>query len=305
MRYLIFIVLFFCSLQTNAQHFPIYSQYMMNGMAINPAYTGSREVVSLLFTQRWQWVGFDGAPSTTAISGHMPTKSKNVAFGIQFIDDKYGVTNNMSVFGNYAYRFRLGSGRLSLGLKAGVNVKSDNLRKLNLPQNFDTPFDNTEAIYLPNFGFGAYYYNNKFFTGLSIPTLLSYHEESSGNGFKPYSSINSYNFLLTGGVIFRVTDNFKIKPSTLLRYRYFSPAQYDLNCNFILFKDDLLWLGASYRSKEAIVGMFEFQINTQWRLGYSYDYTIGSFAKASSGSHEVTLRYELRYKINAINPRYF
>ena len=279
---------------------------MMNGLAINPAYAGSREVVSLLLSQRWQWVGFEGAPTTTSFNAHMPSKSKTVAFGLQFLDERIGVTNNLSIFGNYAYRVRLGTGRLSFGFKAGMEVLKENLSKLNLPQKDDPSFNQTATVsYLPNFGFGTYYYNDKFFAGLSIPTLLSYREESSGNGFKPYNDIKNYNFLLTGGVIFKINDNIKVKPSTLLRFHSNSPIQYDLNCNLILFKDDLLWVGASYRAKEAFVGLFEFQINTQLRLGYSYDFTLGPLTKYSSGSHEIVLRYELRYKINAINPRYF
>jgi type IX secretion system PorP/SprF family membrane protein len=299
-------MLFFCSLTMNAQHFPIYSQYMMNGMAINPAYAGSREVVSLLFSQRWQWVGFDGAPTTTGISAHMPTKSKTVAFGLQVLDERIGVTNNLSVFGNYAYRVRMGTGRLSLGFKAGVEVLKENLNMITLPQKDDPTFTEAKPTsYLPNFGFGAYYYNDKFFAGLSVPSLLSYRESSTGSGFSPYNNVQNYNFLLTGGVIFKINDNVKVKPSTLLRFHANSPLQYDLNCNVILFKDDLLWVGTSYRSKEAFVGLFEFQVNTQLRVGYSYDYTLGPLSKYSSGSHEIVLRYELRYKINAVNPRYF
>ncbi len=279
---------------------------MMNGLAINPAYAGSREVVSLLLSQRWQWVGFEGAPTTTSFNAHMPSKSKTVAFGLQFLDERIGVTNNLSIFGNYAYRVRLGTGRLSFGFKAGMEVLKQNLSKVNLPQKDDPSFNQTGTVtYLPNFGFGTYYYNDKFFAGLSIPALLSYREESSGNGFKPYNDIKNYNFLLTGGVIFKINDNIKVKPSTLLRFHSSSPIQYDLNCNLILFKDDLLWVGASYRTKEAFVGLLEFQINTQLRLGYSYDFTLGPLTKYSSGSHEIVLRYELRYKINAINPRYF
>jgi type IX secretion system PorP/SprF family membrane protein len=200
----------------------------------------------------------------------------------------------------------MGTGRLSLGLKAGVEVLKENLNMITLPQKDDPTFTEAKPTsYLPNFGFGAYYYNDKFFAGLSVPSLLSYRESSTGSGFSPYNNVQNYNFLLTGGVIFKINDNVKVKPSTLLRFHANSPLQYDLNCNVILFKDDLLWVGTSYRSKEAFVGLFEFQVNTQLRVGYSYDYTLGPLSKYSSGSHEIVLRYELRYKINAVNPRYF
>lgn len=306
MRYLASILLIFSAFTLKAQHFPIYSQYMMNGMAINPAYAGSRDVVSLLLSQRWQWVGFDGAPTTTAFSGHMPTKSKNMGLGLQFMDEKMGVTHNVSIYGNYAYRVRWGAGRLSLGLKAGFDLLNENLSALNLQQKGDPSFNEAKPnSFRPNFGFGAYYYSNKYFVGLSVPSLLSYRESSTNNGFKAYNNIANYNFLITGGYLFFISDLVKIKPSVLGRYHVNSPLQYDLNCNVILLKDDLLWLGVSYRAKEAFTGLFEFQINKQFRLGYSYDYTLGPLGKYNSGSHEIVLRYELRYRINAINPRYF
>jgi type IX secretion system PorP/SprF family membrane protein len=132
---------------------------------------------------------------------------------------------------------------------------------------------------------------------------MSYRE--SGQGFEPYNNLKNYNFLLSSGMLFKVNDNLKIKPSTLLRYQINAAFQYDINCNVILFKDEVLWIGTSYRGKEAIVGILEYQINPQLRIGYSYDYTLGPLSKFNSGSHEILLRYEFRYKINAINPRYF
>ncbi len=287
------------------QHFPIYSQYMLNGLAINPAYAGSREVLSASLMYRNQWVGFDGAPVTATLSGHMPLRNKTVALGLLFMNEKIGFINNISCFGQYAYRVRVGKGRLSFGLKAGFEMLKEDQSKI-MTQQADNAFNNGNTGYfLPNFGFGTYYYNSKFFIGASVPSFLSYREASKGRGFEPYNDIKNYNFLLSTGVLFRVNDNLKIKPSTLWRYHTNSPLQYDINCNVILFKDDLLWIGTSYRGGEAIVGLVEYQLNRQIRLGYAYDYSLGPLSKYNSGSHEISFRYEFSYKINAINPRYF
>ncbi|MBN2667189.1 MAG: type IX secretion system membrane protein PorP/SprF, partial [Bacteroidales bacterium] len=40
--------------------FPVYSQYLQNGMVINPAYTGTREVLSGTMSYRMQWMGTSG-----------------------------------------------------------------------------------------------------------------------------------------------------------------------------------------------------------------------------------------------------
>ena len=292
------------SLSAYGQHFPIYSQYMLNGLVINPAYAGSRDVLSTSIMYRDQWVGFEGAPVTATLSGHMPLRNKAIALGLVVINEKIGFSNNVSCFGDYAYRIRIGKGKLSFGFKVGFEMLKEDQSKISTQQSDNVFSNGNTSFYQPNFGFGAFYYNAKFFAGISVPEFLSYREASQGNGFEPYNDMNNYNFLVTAGTLFRINDNIKIKPSTLLRYQMNSSFQYDLNCNVILFKD-ALWVGASYRATEAIVALLEYQINPQIRVGYSYDYSLGPLSKYNSGSHEILFRYEFRYKINAINPRYF
>ena len=80
--------------------------------------------------------------------------------------------------------------------------------------------------------------------------------------------------------------------------------QYDLNVN-VLF-NEIFWVGASYRSKEAIVALFEYQINRKFRVGYSYDITLGGISNYNSGSHELMLGYDFGYPVLKIkSPRYF
>jgi type IX secretion system PorP/SprF family membrane protein len=277
----------------------------MNGLAINPAYAGSRDVLSLSLMSRWQWVGFEGAPFTTTFSGNMPFKNKALAMGLLLMDQKYGVTDNLSCFGNYAYRIRTYNGFLSFGLKAGFGMLRENQSQFTT-QTPEALFNTgNKGYFLPNFGFGIYYYNTKYFAGLSVPTFLSYREKSQGNGFVAYNNVKNYNYLLSAGMLINVSDNIIIKPSTLIKYMSNWPVQYDLNCNVYLMKDGKLSVGAAYRNNDAIVGMFEFQLNTQWRLGYSYDYSIGGLSRYNSGSHEIMLRYEFRYILKALNPKYF
>jgi len=302
MRYILFILLFCISEEANCQYSPIYSQYLMNGLAINPAYAGSRDVLSLSFSSRCQWVGFEGAPSTITVSGNMPFKNKALAMGLLLTKEKIGAQNNVSCFGNYAYRLRTNDGFLSFGLKAGFEMMKENNAQITT-QKPDALFNN--GYLLPNFGFGIYFYNSKFFIGGSVPTFLSYREKSEGIGFEAFNNTRNYNYLLSAGMLFTVNENFKLKPSTLLRYHANSPLQYDINCNFILLKDGKLWLGASYRHQDAFVGLIDFQINTQFRLGYSYDYSLGFLSNYNSGSHEIVLRYEFRYILKALNPKYF
>lgn len=284
-----------------AQYFPIYSQYMMNGLAINPAYAGSRDVLSATLFGRKQWFGINGAPSNYSLGAHMPLKNQKSAIGFQAHNESIGIENNTGIFGIYAHRLRLGNGKLALGLKAGVSFINEESSKLSLKSpTGDAAFENIkEGVVMPNFGFGIYYSNTKFFAGLSLPAILNYN-----SGGQATNEIKSANILFSGGYLWKVSEVFKVKPSTLVKYKFGSPTQFDLNLNWIFFKNDMLWVGHSYRHNEAIVTLVEIQITRQFRLGYSYDYSIGPL-KYNNGSHEIMIRYEWRDRVNTLNPLYF
>jgi type IX secretion system PorP/SprF family membrane protein len=252
---------------------------------------------------RYQWVGFDGAPVTTTLSGHVPMRNTTIALGLLCMNEKIGVTDNTGIYGNYAYRVKTLTGHLAFGLKAGFDLLKEDDSKITSQQT-DNVFNNSSSYLLPNFGLGIYYYTSDYFIGGSIPAILSYRYDEKVSKYKPYNNVKNDNILLTGGMSFKVNENLKIRPSTLLKYQANSPFQYDLNCYFILLNDNL-WVGTAYRANDAIVGLLEFQLNTQVRFGYSYDYSLGPLSKYNSGSHEILLRYEFRYKVNAVNPKYF
>ncbi len=290
---------------TMGQNTPVYSQYLINGLLINPAYAGSRDVLSTVVTYRDQWAGFQGAPVTQTITGHMPLQNKSLALGVIITNESIGIINNTGIFGNYAYRVRLSSGMLAFGFKAGVDLFKENDSQLNIKDQGDYVFTNKGSYVLPNFGAGVYYYNSNYFAGLSLPTILSYKESPGGNSYNAYNNAQNYNFMFFGGCLINVSDGFKLKPSTLIQYALNSTFQYDLNINAILLKDGILSFGTSYRANNAIVGIVEVQLNTQLKIGYSYDYNLNTLGTYSGGSHEITIRYEFKYIVNALNPRFF
>lgn len=281
---------------------PVYSQYWINGLAINPAYAGSRECFSNTILYRNQWMGFDGAPITQTLSSHLPFKDEKNAVGLFLFHESIGVTDYYDIYGNYAFRFQLGAGRLSLGLKAGVTFFQGNYADIEAdPEGIvNDPTLQNESEIFPNFGVGAYYYSDRFYIGISVPKLLSYELKSS----KKEMSIgpDNYDFLFTGGVLIGKSEIVKFKPSFLFRYRFDKTAQIDIGANAIFYNQ--FWVGASYRT-DALAFMFEYQVNHQIRAGVGYDWGFGDLATQHSGSLEVVLRYEFRYKIRAVNPRYF
>lgn len=281
--------------------FPVYSQYMFNGLALNPAYAGSRDVLNITLGYRNQWVGFEGAPVTQTLSAHSPLKNEKVALGFFLQNEQIDVRNNTSMYLNYAYRLNVGRGLLSLGLKAGGAIRNTNWSRLSVNDPGDDVFnDPGTRDMLPNIGFGAYYYTDSYYIGASVPFFLS---DSTKNGKAvSYHDMQNYNYLLTGGLV-AGKGNVKIKPGFLLKYNNINPPQLDVNLSLIF--TDLLWIGASYRIENAMVGLVKVQLNEQFRIGYTYDYSLGQLNQYNNGSHEILLIYDFRYKVNAVNPRYF
>ena len=71
----------------NAQKEAQYTQYMYNTANINPAYAGSRGVMSALLMHRNQWAGLDGAPVTNTLTLHTPV-SDRLGLGFSIVNDK-------------------------------------------------------------------------------------------------------------------------------------------------------------------------------------------------------------------------
>lgn len=288
-----------------SQTYPGFSQYLINGMVINPAYAGSRGTMSSLFSMRRQWSQVTGAPVFQTASVHAPMKNDRVALGVLYNRQSFGVTDMQNIYAAYAYHIRVGEARLSFGIQAGVDINNSDYSGVSTTTPNDPAF--TEGVsrsVLPNIGAGIYLYSNTMFLGASVPAFLSYRESGSPTTFTPYHSVQNYDMIfLTGGLV-TFTEGFRFKPSLLLKYSLTKPVEIDINGNFIIA--DFLWLGASYRmSEESVIGIIEVQATQQVKIGYSYDYQTGSLSNFSKGTHEVLLRFELGYRVSAASPRYF
>jgi type IX secretion system PorP/SprF family membrane protein len=287
--------------------YPVYSQYLQNGLIVNPAYTGTRGVLSAFLSYRMQWMGTTGAPVIQSFSLHTPMKNDRVALGLMGQFMQYGYTKSESIYASYAYHIKLGYGKISFGLKGGFDRSKTDYSGILLNTPGDPVFSGTDrAYFLPNVGAGIYYFSNDLFAGMAVPTFLSYRKTGSGS-VEAFHSFGNYDFVLTSGALITVSEFLKLKPSVLVDYSLQKTkriSQLDISCNFIL--GDLFWLGGSWRTNEkAAVGILQVQASPQLMFGFSYDYPAGKMNSFSSGSGEFILRYEFDYRVSAANPRYF
>lgn len=281
-------------LGAEAQQDAMYSQYMFNTLAINPAYAGSRNVLSATALYRRQWVGIEGAPKTGTFSIDAPVSNKNIGLGLQLISDKIGVTSTTGINTSYAYKIHTGTGTLSMGIQAGWNQYKADFTSSNLENGTDAAFkQNINESYF-NAGAGLYYSTQKWYVGFSAPQLL--------NNVAIVN--NKLHLFLAAGYVFPLGDDFKLKPSFLIKEVAGSPIEADINANLWIM--DVVAVGAQYRTGADVSGMLEVQLLPQLRLGYSYDRSTTTLANYNSGSHELMVRFEFGFeKDRVLSPRYF
>jgi type IX secretion system PorP/SprF family membrane protein len=299
------LVIVMISRQACAQQNPLFTQYMFNGLVINPAYTGSHESMTTTFALRSQWSGLKGAPQTQVASVHSPLKLSRSAAGAVFVHDEVSVVNQYMAYGTYAYRIPLSKhAKLSVGGQAGVTYYQANLSELTILTSNGQPdpnFYQNESRLLPNLGIGMYYYSKKSYIGLSLPTLIN----NRWNNQDAYTQARQKrHYFLSAGHVFPIGAGLKFKPNVLLKWEEGGPFQYDLNANFLIH--EAVWVGVSYRMQDSVDGLLEININKQLSLGYSYGYPISSLAAVQTGTHEVVLNYRINRNKNIVfSPRYF
>jgi type IX secretion system PorP/SprF family membrane protein len=286
-----------------AQQDPLYSQYMFNTLAFNPAYAGSGDVFTVMALSRHQWVGFEGAPATQTILAHSPLRSQNLALGLSVINDKLGPTRQTGVFADFAYRIRTGeSSRLAFGLKGGFNSFRADLAGLSTVDPDQANVD-IQGKMLPNFGFGLFWHTPLAYVGVSAPKLLENETVEATNGLLTTGSEERHYFVM-GGYVMDLGRDLKFKPSFMARLVAGAPLSLDVNANFLL--RERIWFGAMYRLGNSFGLLGQYQVNDQLRIGYAFDLATTKLGAYNAGTHELMLSYDLRFiKGRTISPRYF
>jgi len=295
---------------TEAQQDPQYSQYMFNHIIINPAYAGSKDIISATLQTRKQWVGIAGSPQTTNFSIHGPLKNKRIGLGAHIITEQIGPKNWNSAYLDFAYRVKMGRGHLCFGISAGMVSYKYNLSKINYNDPSEVSastineLNNNSTKYDSNFG--IYYHNTKMFFGFGITHTTEpklYQLVSTNNGVEtPLTfSLKKHHFI-TFGRGFRVSDNLVFSPSIILK-SVDGNGNMDLNLNFLVHKK--LWLGTSFRTSKNLIFLVQYLINNKFKIGYSFDYVYGGISRGRNNSHEIMLGYNFKTSIShIISPRY-
>lgn len=298
-------VLGFLTLGTaNAQQDPHYTQYMFNQSVFNPAYAGSKESLSLGALHRQQWAGLEGAPVTSTFFAHSRV-GKSVGIGVSFISDEIGPTKENNVYADISYTVKLAPGhKLALGVKGGMSMQNTSyfdMISTNVPDSNDPAFSENTSNSFFNVGAGAFYYTDDYYVGLSMPNFIknTYINKSD----RKFGS-DAMHVFLTGGYVFNVNPDWKVKPHTMVKFAEGAPLSFDLNVN-ANFKEKVEF-GVMYRIDDSFGAMINYALLPNLKVGYAYDYVSSNLSAATSGSHEVFVLFDIYFKKKvSSSPRYF
>lgn len=292
-RFIFFALVITCT-GVQAQQRPIHSLYMFDPLLINPAYAGTQVQLSATAIYRNQWVNFPGAPKTFTTSVHSGFKKSRVGVGVLAGQDQIGIHSENSLYLQYAYRLPMSKfdnkSSLAFGLQGGFNNLKSDFTKLN-PKDVTDPFASVVERNLSwNFGAGLYFRAPAFYVGLSVPyilnnTVVGLPEQATTAKQRRY-------YYVSGGFTKRLSPQIKLVPSMLLRVQEKAPLSFDINLLTILY--DVVGLGASYRLDDSVVGLFELQLNSNFHVGYAYDYTTSALNRYSNGTHEIMINYRIK-----------
>jgi len=284
------LVLVFCLLSfvfAKAQQIPLSSLYSYNKMMINPAETGIKAPSYIYLGHRQQWLGFEGAPVTTSLSGQ--TKLNNsMGFGGGIVLDKMSFLNRLNINLNYSYKVKFNKDHSTrFGLSLGMLQSTVNTANVITDDYSDALLANPSMNSLgvdANFGI-LYTYKNDLHIGLTFPQLINK---------KAANSINEQYDLAGHWIIYasydaEIDEQFDLMPTLLMRNADKGNRQVELIAN--IKYNDKIWGGIGIRQGGGFLINAGAAIKTKFGITYSYEFDQAGVANSTAGTHELMLSF--------------
>lgn len=306
MRKYIFTLCFWmgCMAVSWAQQLPQYSLFPFNKYAVNPAYAGMDESLSITAQHRSQWVDLPGAPVTQQFNVHAPLYFLGGAAGLKVELDEIGAHRYTRVQGSFSQILRLGTNSsLALALSGGylqrrldgnvLRAPDGNYEDGNLSHNDDLlseALQSTDAIAV---GAGLLLTISDFQIGLAAENLNEplYDFDFSEGG----DLLNKRHFFLHTSYNLYAGERVQLQPNVLVRsdmiqtqVDFMLKASYDNN---VFFGGGMRGFDANSLDAIAIFGGIK--LGQPFTLAYNYDVPLSDLQDAHSGTHEIMLNYNL------------
>jgi len=278
-------------LSARAQYDPSFSHYFDMEPSFNAASIGKEAKINVDVAYGIQMAGYEHNPNTMYASADMPfyfMKTYHGA-GLQFMNDQIGLFKHQRIELQYAGKFNLFGGQMSIGVQAGLLTESFDGSKLDVEDSSDPAFSSSEVNgHQMDLSAGVYYNRGPLYLGLSAQhinaPLVELGETNELQIDRTYYFTGGYNIKLRNPFL-------TIKPSVLVRTDL-SAYRADVTTRLVYTTDKkMMYAGLSYSPTNSVTLLIGGNVHGVL-LGYSYEYYTNGVG-IINGSHELFLGYQI------------
>lgn len=273
---------------TFSQQVPLNNHYMLNSFVFNPADAGVEKNVNAYLIRNQRFGSFQGATVNNYLTVDGSFMKDKAGLGFQLAHQTHGIQQQISSSLSYSYSIQLMKDHyLRLGISAGLLDNRIDKDAINVMQN-DDPYllsmRSSVSTFDLNAGISYYYKNLKI--GIAVPQIIGNKAGFDKSNSRGYYRLSRH-FMGMAQMNFKLGEKFNTTPNVLVRYVPGAPFQYDGTLQFDYMKK--IWISGTYKSAYAVQVNLGFQVAKQFKIGYSYEYIIGSINKYSTAVHHEML----------------
>ncbi len=284
-----------------AQSDAAFSHAWLGKTYYNPAAAGEINAIRLNVGSRMQWVDFKHAPMTFYVTADMPYKllGQRLGVGVKAEFERIGLYTSTRIGAQVAYKRKMGKCMLSVGVQPGVYSQIFRGKEVIMPED-DAHQGNDEAIHRSNVSgtafdanVGVYFTHPRFWTGFAVTHVTSPRIELKTSreavDFYEFNASRSYYFMAGGNIPIN-NSLFEIQPSGMFGM---SKKAWAAQIATVVRYNRMLNIGVGYRHKDAVSAFIGVNLKDAY-LGYCYDYPVSAISRATFGSHEVFVTYNVK-----------
>ncbi|MFT6814931.1 MAG: type IX secretion system PorP/SprF family membrane protein [Sphingobacteriales bacterium] len=238
---------------------------------LNPARTGVNGNINVFALSRYQWAGFDGAPTAlqTGVHGELTEK---VGLGFQLYNVNEGI--EVDLLANFAYRYtlKLEEGSfLNFGISAGIINNSRNIKQLDVQGDIDPALQIDRKQSMFNSGVGVSLMSNEFELDVSMPNLVV------GTRSLDITTFSRASYFI------EIDESWSVLPALIYKYNDNNSDYQELN---VQVRYNNLWIRPGYRYNSGVYAELGTALKN-FDIAYAYEYNTGELNNISGGTHEV------------------
>ena len=285
------------------------TQYWNVPAYYNPAAIGNIDFIHINAGSRLQWVGIRHAPMSFHALADMPFKFMNRRWGVgvSLEQESEGLYRSLHAGAQLAWKKKMLGGTLSVGVQAGIINETFKGSEIIIPEGDEAHSSNDDAIPQTDVtgtsldvNAGVMFEHKWFWAGISsthvtAPTVSLKLENDEEKVYE--FNVDRLYYFMAGSNIPLKNSLFELQPSVMVKTDLkFVQTEATARVRYNKFLSG----GVAYRHNDAVALLLGANYKNFF-ISYSYDYPINDIRKASSGSHELFVGYNLKLDLGEKN----